>query len=386
MMKRPITIAYITVDDPRDRRTWSGTNHFLLRALEEQVEHVVTFGPLRPQPLLLLLRITNQVLWRIFRRRYNYRDSVWLSKAYAKHIEPRLGKVDLIVAPAGLATTANLRSRIPIVHINDRCLAGAVGYHRILQDLAAFSLREGLALERQGIGSAALTVYSSHWAGDAAKRAVPEAVDRIAVIPFGANLDEAPPAPDRRAGPPLQVKMLLIAVNWEDKGGPIAYETLLALKRSGVSVQLVVCGCEPPSELDDTDLVREGFLNKNDPEQRARLEAHFRTADLLILPTRFEAYGIVLCEAAAHGLPVLATRTGGIPTIVKEGSTGFLFALEDGGEAYAARILELVRDPERWATMRLAARERYESILNWQRFTQTLLQKCEAAGLIERSR
>ncbi|HRQ86246.1 MAG TPA: glycosyltransferase, partial [Flavobacteriales bacterium] len=69
-------------------------------------------------------------------------------------------------------------------------------------------------------------------------------------------------------------------------------------------------------EFNDPDLVREGFLNKNLPADMARLEHHLRTADFLILPTRFEAYGIVFCEAAAYGLPALASRTGGVPTIV----------------------------------------------------------------------
>ena len=170
-MKLPITVAYVTVDDPADRRTWSGTNHFLLRALKERVQHVVTLGPLRPQPELFLCRAVNQVMLRTTGKRFNYRDSFVLSRAYARLVGPRLSGVDLIVAPAGLAAIAQLRTRVPIVHINDRCIAGALDYHRILSGLADFSRAEGLALERQALKNAALTVYASDWASDAARKA-----------------------------------------------------------------------------------------------------------------------------------------------------------------------------------------------------------------------
>ena len=138
--------------------------------------------------------------------------------------------------------------------------------------------------------------------------------------------------------------------------------------------------------MDDPDLLREGFLNKNVPAERARLEEHLRTADLLLLPTRFEAYGIVLCEAAAYGLPVLATRTGGIPSIVEEERTGFLFAPEADGTAYADRIQELLRDPARWQAMRAASRDRYEATLNWDAFVRSMLEAAQEVGAINSAR
>jgi glycosyltransferase involved in cell wall biosynthesis len=386
MNKLPLTIAYVTVNDPRDRRSWSGTDHYLLHALERRVARVEVIGPLRPQPELFLCRAFNQMMLRTTGKRYNYRDSVVMARAYARMIGPRLRDADLIVAPAGLATTALLRTKVPIIHVNDRCIAGAIGYHRILSDLADFSLRESLALERRTLVNAALTVYSSHWAADAARAAMPEAAGKVRVIPFGANLEEAPPPPAPRAFPPERLKLLMLGVNWAEKGGPIAYDTLLDLKRRGQRAQLVVCGCDPPPGCADPDLVREGFLDKNIPAERARLEEHLRTADVLLLPTRFEAYGIVFCESAAYGIPVLATRTGGIPTIVQEGITGHLLDPTAGGAAYTDRVMELVRHPDRWQAMRQAARTRYESTLNWEAFVERLLREAHEAGLISSAR
>lgn len=378
-MKHPLNIGYVTVDDPADRGGWSGTNHYLLAALRAQGHEVRTLGPLRPQPELVLCQAINQLMLRTIGKRYNYRDSVVMARAYARLLGPQLHGLDLIIAPAGLATTALLRTQVPIVYINDRCIAGALGYHRILSDLADFSRKESLALEQQALVNASVVVYSSQWAADAAVASNPAIADKVSVIPFGANLDEPPSAPIPRPFPPEKIKLLFLGVKWEDKGGPIASATLQALKRKGYAAQLVVCGCEPPPELNDPDLVREGFLGKNRPEQAARLVDHLRTADMLILPTRFEAYGIVCCEAAAYGLPVLATRTGGIPTIVEDGRTGYLFDLDEGGEAYAARIIGLIKDPDRYQAMRANARSRYEQTLNWQAFVTSLMAVVQSA-------
>ncbi len=381
-MRRSLTIGYLTVDDPRDRRTWSGINHFLLRAIEGEGHRVVVLGPLRPQAALLFCRLVNQVALRLFGKRFHYRDSFIMARAYARVLQRRLAheRMDLIIAPAGIATTALLRTTVPIVYINDRCIAGAIGYHKVLKDLLAFSRRQSLALERKALERAHRVIYASHWAADAARAAYPDLAAGIQVIPFGANLEKSPPAPAPRAFPPEKLKLLFLGVYWDDKGGPIAYRALIELKRRGVDAELVVCGCDPPPECDDPDLVREGFLNKNIPADLEKLERHLDSAHFLIVPTRFEAYGIVFCEAAAHGLPVLATRTGGVPTIVEDGRTGFLFDLDEGGAAYAERIARLIGDPQGWRMMRANARARYEGSLTWTAFTRAMLDQLDAGA------
>lgn len=385
-LKLPLTVGYLTIEDARDRRTWSGTHHFLLKELERHVERVELLGPLPPTMAVRVCRTLNQLFLRFPGKRLNWRASPWVAHSYARRIEKRLRDraVDLIIAPAGLSTTAYLQTNVPIIYINDRCIAGAVGYHDVLQNLFEWSLQDSLETERAALGNATLTVFSSDWAADAARKALPEAADRVRVIPFGANLPEAPVAPGTGTWPNGPLKLLFLGVNWVEKGGPTAYDALLALHRAGVDARLVVCGCEPPPECDHPALIREGFLDKNRPKELERLQEHLRTADFLIVPTRFEAYGIVFCEAAAYGLPVLATRTGGVPTIVKHGVTGMLFHRENQGDAYAEAIRELINDPERMGRMRAAARDRFEKVLNWRAFVDELLAAYESASSSER--
>lgn len=82
-------------------------------------------------------------------------------------------------------------------------------------------------------------------------------------------------------------------------------------------------------------------------------------ASLFILPSLREGVSLTLLEAMACGLPVVATRVGGNPEVVKEGETGLLVPARSPGEL-AQAILSLLQDPDLLQRMGLAARQRIE--------------------------
>jgi glycosyltransferase involved in cell wall biosynthesis len=73
-------------------------------------------------------------------------------------------------------------------------------------------------------------------------------------------------------------------------------------------------------------------------------------ADLVLLPSVAEAFGLVLAEALYLGTPVVATRVGGIPEIIDDGVDGVLVPPQDS-EALANAIVELLHDPDRRRAM-----------------------------------
>jgi L-malate glycosyltransferase len=79
-------------------------------------------------------------------------------------------------------------------------------------------------------------------------------------------------------------------------------------------------------------------------------------ADLLLLPSTNESFGLVALEAMASGVPVVATNAGGLPEVVETGLTGYLGEV-GAVEEMADGAIHILRDDERWRRMSQAATE-----------------------------
>ena len=82
-------------------------------------------------------------------------------------------------------------------------------------------------------------------------------------------------------------------------------------------------------------------------------------ADLFLLPSATESFGLVALEAMSCGVPVVATRVGGLPEVVPDGEAGFLDAVGDV-EAMAEHGVRILKDAEEWRRMSGAARHAAE--------------------------
>jgi glycosyltransferase involved in cell wall biosynthesis len=100
-----------------------------------------------------------------------------------------------------------------------------------------------------------------------------------------------------------------------------------------------------------------------DPAELAKL---YHACDLVVMPSRRESFGMAAVEAAACGLPVIASRFGGIPEIVEHGKTGLLVEPQDVA-ALTAALVQLSNDPAGRARMGAAARQRAETCFDWNR-------------------
>jgi glycosyltransferase involved in cell wall biosynthesis len=107
------------------------------------------------------------------------------------------------------------------------------------------------------------------------------------------------------------------------------------------------------------------FLDKNNLNDRAKLINLLLNANFLLLPTRSEAYGIVFCEANAFGLPVIATDTGGVSEIVKNGYNGFLLSRNAEASDYARTIMQIWNDESKYFELVQNSRKSYDQRLNW---------------------
>jgi D-inositol-3-phosphate glycosyltransferase len=148
------------------------------------------------------------------------------------------------------------------------------------------------------------------------------------------------------------------------KGLDVAVGALAALddERAQLAVVGGPSGPDGPAELASVlelavDLGVRERIRFVPPQPHHLLSSWYRAADVVLVPSRSESFGLVALEAAACGRPVVASDVGGLRTIVESGRTGFLV----GGRApepYAAKVALLLDQPELAAELGRAAAAR----------------------------
>ncbi|MEW2404478.1 D-inositol-3-phosphate glycosyltransferase [Streptomyces sp. NPDC046862] len=113
------------------------------------------------------------------------------------------------------------------------------------------------------------------------------------------------------------------------------------------------------------------------PVPQAELADWYRAADVLVVPSRSESFGLVALEAQACGTPVLAAAVGGLPAAVWQGVTGLLVR-GHAPEAYARRLLWFALHPELAAPMGVAA-VRHAEGMSWRTAAERTLRVYEGA-------
>ena len=191
--------------------------------------------------------------------------------------------------------------------------------------------------------------------------------DRIELVPSG--VDHAFFSPGDRAGARAALglddrpTMLFVGRIQPLKGLTVAVESLarLADKRTRLVVVGGPSGADGPAELRRVqERIRALGVAERvqfvDPQPHHMLSSWYRAADVVVVPSRSESFGLVALEAAACGVPVVATAVGGLRTLVVPGVTGMLVESRDP-ESFAAAIAQVLTDPVRAAAMGAAAAE-----------------------------
>ena len=182
----------------------------------------------------------------------------------------------------------------------------------------------------------------------------------IEVIPNFVNLKEYFPSEERHcpAFVPRDTRMLMHISNFRPVKRVVEVVRIFARVRREVPSVLVLVGDGPDREEAEAEAARLGvgrqvfFLGKLDS-----IADLLRSADLFLLPSTSESFGLAVLEAMACGVPVVASRVGGLREVVVDGETGALVP-PDATDEMAAQAVAILRDDSRWHRMRRAAVER----------------------------
>ena len=220
------------------------------------------------------------------------------------------------------------------------------------------------------------------------------APERIAIVPPGVDhafFSPGDQAQARRAvGLPASAPIVLFAGRIQPlKGVTVAVDALAAVRAAGDpgladACLVVIGGPSGPhgrSELEDVrrrvtwhgvgDAVR--LLP---PQRHEKLSTYYRAADVCVVPSHSESFGLVALEAAACGVPVVASAVGGLTTLVDDGRTGFLVEGRDPSD-YAKPLASILADRDLATRLGRAAAERARSY-TWQSAADALWARGEA--------
>jgi len=193
--------------------------------------------------------------------------------------------------------------------------------------------------------------------------------ERIEIVPPGVDHAFFSPGDQRGARtaldlPPDRPVLLFVGRIQPLKGLDVAVTALAALPHRD-AVLVAVGGPSGPSG--EVELARVHELARElgvedrvryvPPQPHHLLSTYYRAADVCVVPSRSESFGLVALEAAACGTPVVAAAVGGLATIVEDGTTGLLIEGRDPA-AFADAIAGLLAEPARARAMGAAGAAR----------------------------
>jgi D-inositol-3-phosphate glycosyltransferase len=196
----------------------------------------------------------------------------------------------------------------------------------------------------------------------------------ISVIPCGVDLEHFSPRPLAQAraevGLSASEKMILFVGRIQRLKGLEVLVRAFALL-GDLDARLVIVGGQPGNSPESREISRlQHLVTKLGIAERTtfvgavpheRLPLYYSAADVTVMPSSYESFGLVAVESLACGTPVVASRVGGLTSIVRDGETGFLVPWRDAA-LFAERVRRVLED-EAFRTQ-LAAHAR-QSVLEY---------------------
>jgi glycosyltransferase involved in cell wall biosynthesis len=360
------TVAVVFPGPPLDRRAWSGSPAGLAAGLGASGATVVPVRAELPFPLDLAVNavVAAPRLPRALRR--DVGETLRLARGIAR-ASPGAGALQGVAASAKLRRLPQLDafvqigcgyvidSTLPFVTFEDLTVAQAVrlGYPE-WRLLGRRAVRTRLDRQRRVYERARACCLTTSFAAASVVEDYGIAPEKVHVVGIGRNHEPLPAVRDWRAP-----RFLFVGRHWEEKNGPAVLRAFAALRREVPEARLDVVGDHPRLDLDG--VVGHGPLPLEDRDAAHRLAGLYAAATCFLLPSRFEAVGIVYAEAAAAGIASIGTTAGGSADII--GDAGRVVDPDDDAGLLAA--MRELADPA--TAEALGARARLRSgLFTWE--------------------
>ncbi|MEN6294512.1 MAG: glycosyltransferase family 4 protein [Chloroherpetonaceae bacterium] len=298
------------------------------------------------------------------------------SKSISRQIEN--SDADFIFA-FGTIPIALLETNKPIYFITDATFEVAHNYHPYYSNVCKNSYKNAELLENIGFSKARKIFLSSEWAIQSALNHYKVPPSKIVHTYLGANIPNSPSLNDVKQFIDKRSKdsinLILIGKNWQGKGADRAIAINNELINRGYNSNLHIIGCKPPHDNIPPNVRVIQNLDKTIPAELDEFQKILSMSHFMLFPTHYDAFGHVVCEASAYGVPTIASRTGGVGDAVKEGVNGFSFDYNepDSIQKSADIILQYFNNPSDYEQLCLSTYQRYTEELNWDTIVSKML-------------
>lgn len=209
---------------------------------------------------------------------------------------------------------------------------------------------------------------------------------RVHVSSLGANVVYDGDDWDRRPSPMHDsVRLVQVASYPALKRVDDCVAAVETLRLRGIGATLTLIGPPTPAALASGAVECLGRLRLSSAEDAVTHRAAMLEAHAMLMPSRSEAFGIAACEAAHFGLPVIATRVGGLADIVRDGETGLLLPHDVSPAGIADAAERLIADADAWRAMSYTARALAVSEFTWTRWAERVAPVIESIAAEARS-
>jgi glycosyltransferase involved in cell wall biosynthesis len=315
-------------------------------------------------------KIKRLLLWLPLRRAATYMlpRSVRLEAIHrlARYFDPIIARNILSIRPDAVVAYENCALKVfeAAKRLGIPCILDVPSVHHQMQARAgvsvlrpAFQREVNLRKDRE-IALADLILVCSSLARDSFIEA---GVDgrRIAVLPLGVDLERFYPANHSMPSANCIAKFVFVGHISAQKGADVLLRACQRLRQEGLPFELTLVGSNAPQP----DLVEQfkpfGRILGQIPHEK--LADVYRSNNCLVLPSRFDSFGLVVAEAMACGLAAIVSNDVGARDLIQNGRNGWVISTNDS-DALFRIMAECARNPEKLHAMGRAARKAAEEI------------------------
>ena len=356
-------IAYVSDYSPENIHIWSGTPYHVYHALKKKHDVEWIGGG-----------IVNGAIWHHrFLKNKNKFHAENYTKDTGDYLSEEINRKDFdIVISCTYHLCVNLRVSIPVIYYSDITFDAFkpwfnnkdTHYHEICR------ITEQLCLEKVDA-----VVYSSEWAKHTAIKAYGVEESKLHVIEFGANI----PTPSDVLKNQMDYSVCNLVFVGRDpkrKGLAKVLETYTKLKQGNFKCTLTVIGCD----IENKDLYQDvevyPLLDKAKLVDSELYDQIMRRSHFLFLPTEFDAFGIVFCEASAYGVPSITDDVAGVSQPIRNGINGLILPQTSDADKYANAIRDTFSNKTLYQEMCQLSRKEFELRLNWEVWCERITTLC----------